>query len=593
MARRLIDASNRYSRIQRFFDPVGNLVREHHAYDVFGVSRSYVWHHSYDELGNRTRTVRPDGHAIDWLMYGSGHVHGLLVDGEERLEIERDDLHREIRRTLSSRIGQSTLYDPAGRIERQTVQREKAPAPLSARRYRYDTAGELTQIEDSRKGVTDYRYDPVGRLLEAIGPGGKERFAFDPASNIVDPVQPDRAPGYSFAARSESTLPASVPKVLGNLLREYAGTHFDYDAQGNLVQKRSSAGTQRFEWDAYDRLSGASVDAPSRHSVSSYFYDPFGRRIAKVVDGVETVFGWDGEALAYESTDERSTHYVYEARSFVPMAQYVAAPVAGIETPVRRAGDRYTPEDDPLQRVPVANGDARLMFYHCDQIGTPLMMTDEAGEVVWEATYKAWGEAPEVIERASAVSGGEAVKNPLRFQGQFVDEETGPHYNRYRYYDPATGRFVSKDPIGLAGGINVYQYAPNAVQWIDPLGLATCPLQKLADRGFSGVSRNENGGLDYSNSNALYNKNGANPIQAITYTGDYETDFQNASIAALGQKTTPRGYVWHHVDDYNPEDNTGAMQFVKQEAHNGIPHVGGVSQYQAATGQKYSHPCRR
>lgn len=260
---------------------------------------------------------------------------------------------------------------------------------------------------------------------------------------------------------------------------------------------------------------------------------------------------------------------------------------------MRREGDRYTPEDDPLQRVPVANVDARVMFYHCDQIGTPLMMTDEAGEVVWEATYKAWGEAPEVIERASAVSGGEAVKNPLRFQGQFVDEETGPHYNRYRYYDPATGRFVSKDPIGLAGGINVYQYAPNAVQWIDALGLATCPLQKLADRGFSGVSRNENGGLDYSNSNALYHKNGANPIQAITYTGDYETDFQNASMAALGQKTTPRGYVWHHVDDYNPEDNTGTMQLVKQEAHNGIPHVGGVSQYQAATGQKYSHPCRR
>nr|WP_310634469.1 RHS repeat-associated core domain-containing protein [Paraburkholderia sp.] len=472
---RLIDASNRYSRIQRFFDPVGNLVREHHAYDVFGVTRSYVWHHTYDELGNRTRTVRPDGHAIDWLMYGSGHVHGLLVDGEERLEIERDDLHREIRRTLSSRIGQSTLYDPAGRIERQTVQREKAPAPLSARRYRYDTAGQLTQIEDSRKGVTDYRYDPVGRLLEAIGPGGTERFAFDPASNIVDPVQPDRSLGYSFAARSESTLPASVPKVLGNLLKDYAGTHFDYDAQGNLVQKRSSMGTQRFEWDAYDRMSGASVDAPSRHSVSSYFYDPFGRRIAKVVDGVETVFGWDGDTLAYESGTEHSTHYVYEARSFVPMAQYVGAPVAGIETPVRREGDRYTPEDDPLQRVPVASGDTRVMFYHCDQIGTPLMMTDEAGEVVWEATYKAWGEAREVIERASTAGGGEAVKNPLRFQGQFVDEETGLHYNRYRYYDPNTGRFVSKDPIGLAGGVNVYQYAPNAVEWVDPLGLARIP----------------------------------------------------------------------------------------------------------------------
>ncbi|WP_269766171.1 RHS repeat-associated core domain-containing protein, partial [Burkholderia ubonensis] len=63
-------------------------------------------------------------------------------------------------------------------------------------------------------------------------------------------------------------------------------------------------------------------------------------------------------------------------------------------------------------------------------------------------------------------------RNLLRFQGQQVDEETGLHYNRHRYYDPASGRFVSKDPIGLDGGINIYEYAPNPVAWIDPLGLA-------------------------------------------------------------------------------------------------------------------------
>ncbi|GAU04771.1 polymorphic toxin type 47 domain-containing protein, partial [Burkholderia stabilis] len=55
----------------------------------------------------------------------------------------------------------------------------------------------------------------------------------------------------------------------------------------------------------------------------------------------------------------------------------------------------------------------------------------------------------------------------------YCDEETGLYYNRYRYYDPGTGRFISKDPIGLAGGINVYQYAQNPISWIDPLGLAT------------------------------------------------------------------------------------------------------------------------
>jgi RHS repeat-associated protein len=63
------------------------------------------------------------------------------------------------------------------------------------------------------------------------------------------------------------------------------------------------------------------------------------------------------------------------------------------------------------------------------------------------------------------------VGNAVRFQGQYRDEETGLHYNRYRYYDPNTGRFISRDPIGLAGGVNVYAYAPNPVQWIDPLGL--------------------------------------------------------------------------------------------------------------------------
>jgi RHS repeat-associated protein len=63
----------------------------------------------------------------------------------------------------------------------------------------------------------------------------------------------------------------------------------------------------------------------------------------------------------------------------------------------------------------------------------------------------------------------------LRFQGQYYDDETGLHYNRHRYYDPQTGRFISKDPIGLAGGINVYQYAPNPITWLDPFGLSACP----------------------------------------------------------------------------------------------------------------------
>lgn len=68
-----------------------------------------------------------------------------------------------------------------------------------------------------------------------------------------------------------------------------------------------------------------------------------------------------------------------------------------------------------------------------------------------------------------------------------------------------------------------------------------------------------------------------NPIQEITYSGDYILDFEAASQQALGQKSTPKGYVWHHL---------------KREAHLGIPHSGGVALYQEATGEKYTFPCR-
>ncbi|AXY34664.1 RHS repeat-associated core domain-containing protein [Yersinia pseudotuberculosis] len=64
---------------------------------------------------------------------------------------------------------------------------------------------------------------------------------------------------------------------------------------------------------------------------------------------------------------------------------------------------------------------------------------------------------------------------PLRYAGQYLDDETGLHYTTYRYYAPEVGRFITPDPIGLAGGLNLYQYAPNPLGWIDPLGLAGNP----------------------------------------------------------------------------------------------------------------------
>jgi RHS repeat-associated protein len=77
----------------------------------------------------------------------------------------------------------------------------------------------------------------------------------------------------------------------------------------------------------------------------------------------------------------------------------------------------------------------------------------------------------------------------LRFQGQYLDRETGLHFNTFRFYDPDVGRFTTPDPIGLDGGVNFYQYAPNPISWIDPWGLVSCLRNKLFT--FDGVCRRQ------------------------------------------------------------------------------------------------------
>lgn len=118
------------------------------------------------------------------------------------------------------------------------------------------------------------------------------------------------------------------------------------------------------------------------------------------------------------------------------------------------------------RRLSQASADAAqdtIHYYQCDHLGTPLELIDETGKVVWSAKYKAWGRVLRYDKRE--------VEQPLRFQGQYEDEETGLYYNRHRYYDPDQARYITPDPIGLLGGLNSYQYAPNTTGWIDPLGL--------------------------------------------------------------------------------------------------------------------------
>ena len=260
-------------------------------------------------------------------------------------------------------------------------------------------------------------------------------------------------------------------------------------------------------------LPAVSPPVPSEtfDGITNFSYDPLGRRIAKRTRHACTLFGWDGDTLAFESTQSTeaqqeqawqgdSVHYIHEPGSFVPLVQIrQAQAVALSETTDVKAlivanGGHYDIEQDPLwngeqSRTPAPFRKEEVAFYQCDHPGTPQELTDHEGRIAWSAQYKAWGETKQTISEAGRKAG---FRNPIRFQGQYFDDETGLHYNRYRYYDPASGRFVSKDPIGLSGGINLHTCAPSSIGWIDPLGLSGFQPKPLKTgsvyRGASGTS---------------------------------------------------------------------------------------------------------
>ena len=89
------------------------------------------------------------------------------------------------------------------------------------------------------------------------------------------------------------------------------------------------------------------------------------------------------------------------------------------------------------------------------------------GNLLWYGEYTAWGR----LKKDERVY--KNAHQPLRLQNQYYDEETGLHYNLMRYYEPEAGRFVNQDPIGLLGGNNLYQFAPNVQEWLDVLGLSS------------------------------------------------------------------------------------------------------------------------
>jgi len=130
---------------------------------------------------------------------------------------------------------------------------------------------------------------------------------------------------------------------------------------------------------------------------------------------------------------------------------------------------------------------SEIYYVHNDHLGTPKALTNAAGDVVWNAVAEPFGLA---VVNEDVDDDGELVEFNLRMSGQYYDVESGFYYNYFRYYDPETGRYITSDPIGLAGGVNTYAYVENnPLRYTDPYGLFVVnPVTiNLARMGFQGA----------------------------------------------------------------------------------------------------------
>ena len=269
-------------------------------------------------------------------------------------------------------------------------------------------------------GTYGYSYDSLYQLINATNPAGSnEVYTYDRLGNRLSSAVTSGTWGYNT----------------NNELLGFDQHSFDYDDNGDLIRKTVGGLEINYIYDAEDRL--VQVEDSQGRVIARYYYDPFGRRLWKEVDGVRTCYLYSDEGLIGEFDASGSQIRTYGYR---PDSLWTTAPLFQ-----KQAGHYY--------------------WYVNDHAGTPQKLITTNGAVVWSALYDSFGNVRMDIEQ---------VRNNLRFGGQYFDSETGLYYNYHRYYDPFTGRYLRPDP--LQDGLNPYAYGHNnPLMYIDPHGL--CALK--------------------------------------------------------------------------------------------------------------------
>ncbi|WP_280348356.1 putative T7SS-secreted protein [Nocardia neocaledoniensis] len=429
----------------------------------------------YDHRNRRIRRTTPTGGTTTWQHNALGHVAAMTADGTDVTFT-----HDPAGRLTGWRIGEVQIdrtFTPTGNIASQHVTGFPAqeftldlgeygpstshrPAPFTIRRddYSYRPDGYLTHHITTRPDVgttqATYALDPIGRVGTVTRDNAvAEAYEYDALSNITASLLNEPAPAAPPAHQQMEGR-----EYHNNLLVRDGRNRYYYDPAGRLIRKVTTRISRKpavwhYRYDAFDQLTD--VYTPDQEWWQ-YSYDALRRRTIKrrLDANKKTIeaqyFSWDS-ARILEAADRQST--------------YRWNHVPGGNT--------------PLVQHQYGEHCSRPSVIVTDISGAPTELIDSMkGRSTGAAAASLWG---------SRTWHGEST--PIGFQGQFLDPEIGCYYNRFRYYDSETGRFLTNDPLGLGPARNPNTYPFNPLAWSDPLGLApeSCsPLFRGTTEGYEG-----------------------------------------------------------------------------------------------------------
>ena len=338
-------------------------------YGAFELTNSYT----YYKNGLKKTFTGPDGIAYAYTYDDNNQLTGVNLPGAGYITYSSYQWSRPTEVTLPGGSKREYAYDPLMRVK-SIAAKDPAQNILLNYQYNYDKMDNIT-AKVTEHGEYDYGYDDLYRLTSAD-----------------NPVQTDE--GFSYDAVGNRLTAAGVADDWSyndnNELQGYAGITFEYDDNGNMTKKTDAGQVTNYIYNVEDRLER--VEDGSGSLISHYYYDPFGRRLWKEVNGVRTYFVYADEGLVAE---------VDAAGNVVKSYGY-------------RPGSTWT--TDPL----FMKVGGQYYFYQNDHLGTPQKLTAVNGAVVWSAKYSSFGEAE--VDISSTIT------NNLRFPGQYFDQETGLHY---------------------------------------------------------------------------------------------------------------------------------------------------------------------